>query len=461
MIARREQSSDWCAGDCAALALACCGAARWLLNGHAQVLWHTARVLLNLLPLRRYRDFRLLFVGQTVSLLGSMLTYVAVPYQVYQLTKSSWLVGMVSAAQLLPVLALGLLGGAFADRLDRRRLLVWSEVLLTLGAAGLAVNAARAAPSLQFIFAMAVCMQAVNAFHRPAMDALNQKLVEPADYGAIGALSSLRHSMAAILGPAIGGILIAWGGAQVAFWADAASFLVSVVMLVLMRPTPAATSAASGHWQMIVEGVNFARSRPELIGTYLVDMVAMTFAFPVALFPQMAVPWGGAHAAGMLFASMAIGSLVMSALSGWTVRVPRHGAAVVVAAGMWGVFVAAAGFANNLPLAVLLLALAGAADMMSGLFRSIIWNETVPNEMRGRLAGAEMISYLTGPLLGNARAGYVAAFTSVQFSLVSGGLLCVAGVLGCAVVLRQFWQYVGARADAGGGVVETSAADMG
>ena len=424
-------------------------------------LWHTAHVLLNLSPLRRYREFRLLFIGQTVSLLGSMLTYVAVPYQVYQLTKSSWLVGMVSAAQLLPVLALGLLGGAFADRLDRRRLLVWSEVLLTLGAAALALNAAQAVPSLHLIFAMAVCMQAVNAFHRPAMDALNQKLVEPADYGAIGALSSLRHSMAAILGPAIGGILIAWGGTQVAFWADCATFLFSVVLLALMRPTLAATSNAASHWQMILEGVNFARSRPELIGTYLVDLVAMTFAFPVALFPQMAVPWGGAQAAGLLFASLAIGSLAISALSGWTVHVRRHGAAVVVAAGAWGVCVAAAGFAKSLPLAVLLLALAGAADMLSGLFRSIIWNETVPNEMRGRLAGAEMISYLTGPLLGNARAGYVAAFTSVQFSLVSGGLMCVAGVLGCAFVLRQFWQYTGGQAEPGGSAVEPNAAGPG
>lgn len=435
-----------------------CGCAQSIA---ASVPWHTACVLLNLSPLRRYREFRLLFIGQTVSLLGSMLTYVAVPYQIYQLTNSSWMVGMVSAAQLLPVLALGLLGGAFADRLDRRRLLVWSEVLLTLGAAALAVNAARAAPSVPLIFAMAVCMQAVNAFHRPAMDALNQKLVDPADYGAIGALSSLRHSAAAILGPAIGGILIAWGGTQVAFWADCATFLCSVVMLVLMQPTPPAAPGGSGHWQMIVDGVNFARSRPELIGTYLVDIVAMTFAFPVALFPQMAVPWGGAPAAGMLFAAMAVGSLVMSALSGWTVRVQRHGAAVVVAAGMWGVCVAAAGLANSLPLAVLLLALAGAADMMSGLFRSIIWNETVPNEMRGRLAGTEMISYLTGPLLGNARAGYVAAFTTVQFSLVSGGLLCVAGVLACAVALRQFWQYTGVRAEPGVTAVEPHAAGPG
>ena len=133
-------------------------------------------------------------------------------------------------------------------------------------------TAARAVPSVQLIFAIAVCMQAVNAFHRPAMDALSQKLVEPADYGAIGALSSLRHSVAAILGPAIGGILIAWGGVQVAFWVDCATFMCSVVLLALMQPTPPAVPDGSGHWQMIVDGVNFARSRPELIGTYLVDI---------------------------------------------------------------------------------------------------------------------------------------------------------------------------------------------
>jgi MFS family permease len=167
----------------------------------------------------------------------------------------------------------------------------------------------------------------------------------------------------------------------------------------------------------------------------------MAFAFPTALFPEMAQGWGGAKAAGWLFSAMSIGALITTIASGWTGKVSRHGAAVVVSAGIWGAAIFALGYATSLEAAIVCLAVAGAADMVSGLFRGIIWNETIPNEMRGRLAGIEMISYMAGPLLGNARAGWVAALVSTRVSIVSGGALCVAGVTICAFALPAFWSY--------------------
>lgn len=398
-------------------------------------------MLLDLRPLRTYRDYRLLFVGQGVSFLGSMVSYVAVPYQVYELTRSTFHVGLLGAFQLVPVLVFGLVGGAIADATDRRRLMVGAEALMGACALGLALNASLARPSLAAIYALSALSQAASGLHRPAMDALSQVLVAPADLAAMSALGSFRYSAGAVAGPALGGALLAASGARGAYAFDALTFAVAVVALAAMRPSPPPPGGRPAGLDTVVEGVRFALGRPELVGTYAVDVVAMTFAFPVALFPAFAEGWGGAAAAGALFSAMAVGSLVMTLASGWTSRVDRRGAAVVLAAAAWGAAVVAFGFAPNLPLALVFLGLAGAADMLSGLFRGVIWNETVPNAMRGRLAGIEMISYMTGPLLGNARAGWVASATSLRASTASGGLLCVLGVALAARLLPAFWRY--------------------
>jgi MFS family permease len=399
-------------------------------------------MLVDWAPLRRNRDFRLLFAGQAVSLIGSRMTYVTVPYQVYTLTRSSFMVGLVSAAQLVPVLLLGLLGGAFADSLPRKKLLVTCEALMGVGAIALTVNALVPHPSVALIFVATAFMQACDAFHRPTMDALTQALVEPEDYAAIGALGALRGGLGSILGPALGGVLMASGGPAVTYGIDAASFLFAVATIAAMRralPPPAPST--SGHLNAIVEGLQFAVRRPELMGTYIVDLVAMIFAFPVALFPEMAQRWGDASKSAWMFAALSAGGVLATVLSGWTGRVRRRGAAVVVAAAVWGLCVTGAGIAPGLWSAAVMLGLAGAADTISGLFRSVIWNETVPNELRGRLAGVEMISYMSGPLIGNTRAGWLAGTWSLRGSLVSGGLTCAAGVVLCAGWLRQFWYY--------------------
>lgn len=402
-------------------------------------------MLLNIEPLKKYRDFRLLYFGQMVSFLGSMVSYVAIPYQVYELTKDNWLVGMLGIVQLVPVLIFGIMGGTYADRLNRRKLLLVSELIMCLLILGLAINAFQEKPSVPLIFVLIALFQSVVGFHRPAMEALTQKLVDKKDYAAIGALGSFRFTVGAIAGPALGGVLIASFGIKGAFIFDFCTFLAAFIALYLMTRIPDPERRASSPLADAKEGLKYAVSKPELIGTYVIDIVAMVFAFPVALFPSMSEAWGGASAAGILFSAMAIGSLLMTLVSGWTSKVSHHGRAVVIAASFWAVFIIGVGLAPNLWMAVLFLALAGAADMMSGLFRGIIWNETVPNELRGRLSGIEMISYMSGPLLGNARAGWMAAKYSVPFSITGGGVICTVAVIATAFFLPKFWRYRGQK----------------
>lgn len=398
-------------------------------------------MLLKIGPLREYRDYRWLYFGHLISFLGSMVSYVAVPYQVYELTKSNALVGALGLVQLGPVLVFGLLGGTIADRINRRRLLLVSEVVMTILVSLLALNALLPNPSILVIFLLVAIMQAVTGFHRPAMEASAQKLVHSKDYAAIAVLGSFRSSAGAIVGPAIGGILIAAVGVKGAFLFNALTFLIGFFCIWQMSRVPDPEKSKSSTLEDLKIGLRFAASKPELIGTYMIDIVAMIFAFPVALFPAMSVAWGGAKAAGILFSAMAIGSLVLTLFSGWADQVKRTGRMVVIAAALWGVCIAALGFAEKLWVAVLCLALAGAADMLSGLFRGVIWNRTVPNELRGRMSGIEMISYMTGPLLGNARAGWVAAEVTVPFSLISGGLVCVVAVILTAIALPKLWRH--------------------
>lgn len=398
-------------------------------------------MLINIAPLKENRDFRLLYIGQIVSFMGSMVSYVAVPYQVFELTKDNAIVGLIGVVQFVPVVIFGLLGGTYADRINRRKLIIISELLMCLTTLGLALNASAEKPSLLVTFAMVALAQAVLGFHRPAMEAMTQALVDKKHYAAIGALGAFRYSFGAIVGPALGGVIIAAAGVKAAYFIDVGTFFAALVCLVLMNKGPNPTPSEKSPWADTKQGLKFALSKPELIGTYVIDIVAMIFAFPVALYPAMSENWGGAKAAGILFSAMAAGSLIMTLLSGWTSKIKHHGRGVVFAAALWAVFIIAVGFANNLWLAFACLALAGAADMLSGLFRGIIWNESVPNTMRGRLSGIEMISYMTGPLLGNARAGLLAAKTSVSISLYSGGAVCLLAVAITACFLPRFWKY--------------------
>ncbi len=407
-------------------------------------------MFLDIGPLRHNPAFRHLFASQFISGLGTMVSYVAVPWQLYELTHSNAQVGLLGLVQLLPVVACGLVGGAVADRVDRKRLLITSEALMALCLAGLLANALAATPSLLAIYALVAVLQGASGFHRPALEALTQKLARPDEYAAVAALSSVRGTVGMVAGPALAGLLLARWGAVGAYLFDFCTFLAALLFLSRIPREVIGTLDAPGERPHLLadlaEGLRFAWARPALMGTYIVDIVAMAFAFPVALFPAMAAADGRTESVGWLLSAMAVGALVIGIFSGWTGRVRRHGRAVVIAAAVWALGIVALGFVPSLELGLVCLAVAGAADMVSGVFRGTIWNETIPNALRGRLAGIEMISYLTGPLIGNARAGFMADAWGVSNAVWIGGAICLVGVIATGFALPRFWAYRSTRA---------------
>lgn len=399
-------------------------------------------VHLDVRPLRASRDFRLLWGAGLVSLLGGMVTYVAVPFQIYDITGSTLAVGLLGVAELVPLVFFGLWGGALADAVDRRKMVLVTEAALTVLSGLLMVNALTPDPRVWPIFVVAALMAALDGLQRPSLEALVPRLVPHDQQPAAGALNSFRFNVGSIAGPALGGLLVSTLGPASAYGLDIATFFASLVALSMMRAVPPPTDADRPSLRGIAEGLRYAMSRKELLGTYVVDIAAMMFAMPLALFPAMAkdifdAPWS----IGVLYSAGSVGSLLATVTSGWTSQVHHHGRAVAYAALAWGAAITAFGLVDNVWLAVVFLCLAGAADEVSGLFRMTIWNQTIPDELRGRLAGIELLSYSTGPLLGNARAGGVAAVWSVRGSVVSGGIACIASVLALAASLPKFMSY--------------------
>jgi MFS family permease len=371
-----------------------------------------------------------------------MVTFVAVPFQVFELTGSSLAVGLIALAELVPILFMAFVGGALADAVDRRRMVVLSEVGMMLSAGVLLANSLLAEPKLWVLFVVAGVDAAVYGIQRPSLEALTPRLVERDELAAASALASFRMNFGALAGPALAGGLIAAIGLPATYGFDVATYAVSLVFLLRMRAVPPPPEADRPSLRGIVDGLRYAGRRPELLGTYFVDMAAMFFGIPEALFPAFAKELGGGPGAlGLLYAAPAAGALLASVTSGWVGRVRRHGLAVILAATVWGVTVVGFGLATSLVLALVLLALAGFADMVSGIFRITIWNETIPDHLRGRLAGIEMVSYTSGPLLGNVEAGVVASFAGIRASAVSGGVLCVLSVGALAAALPGFRRY--------------------
>jgi len=297
-------------------------------------------------------------------------------------------------------------------------------------------------PQVWVLYVCAAMFAALDGLQRPSLDSLIPRLVSPEHMPAAAALKSLGMNVGMIGGPVAGGLLVATTGPALTYSIDFVTFLASLVALWMMRAVPPPQGADRPSVRTIVEGLRYARSRPELMGTYLIDINAMFFGMPMALFPAIAEGFGGA-AVGLLYAAPAVGALSATLTSGWTKQINRHGLAVSIAAACWGLAIVGFGLAKSLWLALLCLALAGGADMISGLFRSTIWNQTIPDHLRGRLAGIEMVSYTSGPLLGNAEAGIAASLFGVRASVVSGGLLCVAGAGLLAFALPAFLRYDG------------------
>ncbi|WP_326639480.1 MFS transporter [Nonomuraea fuscirosea] len=396
---------------------------------------------LDLSPLRDSRDYRLLFGSGVITMFGTMISMVAVPYQMKELTDSYLAVGLVSLAEFVPMVVCGLWGGAIADALDRRRIIWLSELGLLVTSAALMVNAMLPDPQVWVLYVMGALATGVGSLQRPSLEAVIQQVVKHEQQSAAAVLSSLRWNFGAIVAPALGGLMLtAWGTAS-AFALDTLTFVLSLVLLWRVRAIPPADDAAPASIRSLIEGVRYAVSRKDLMGTYLVDIAAMVFAMATALYPFLAEELRAPEALGLLYSAAAVGALIASLTGRWTARVQRQGLGVIVAAAAWGVAVALTALAPNVWLIFVCLAFAGAADMISGIFRMTMWNQTIPPELRGRLAGIELLSYASGPMLGNARAGLMANFGGTRFSLGAGGVLCVAAVLALAAALPRFRAY--------------------
>ncbi|MCO6510282.1 MAG: MFS transporter [Aridibacter famidurans] len=393
-------------------------------------------------PLRISRDYRLLFFGQLISFFGSMMTFVVIPVQMYQLTGSNFHVGMLYAAEFVPMIILSFIGGALADAVDRRMMLRGTEIGQTFVTAILLANAFLPEPQLWVLYVGVALHAGLAGLQRPSYEAMIQQIMPSELMSAVSALNSIRFSIGFIISPAIAGLIIVQFGAKIAYAIDFVTFAASLVAVWMISKTPGVEDPDHPGIASIIKGFRYAIGRQELLGTYIVDINAMFFAMPMALFPALATQFGESSV-GLFYSAMGLGPLVASLTSGWTKKINRHGMMVLVAAGLWGVMIIFFGLAESLWVSLGFLALAWFFDMISGIFRATIWNQTIPMRYRGRLAGIEMISYLTGPMLGNAKAGIVASFYGVQFAIVSGGILAVIGAVALAVFLPNFWTYDG------------------
>lgn len=404
------------------------------------------RIRMDLTPLRTSPQFRLLFAGGLVTSLGSMVTYVALPFQVAELTGSFVAVGLIGVAELVPLVVFGLYGGSLADRLDKRHLVIAGEIAAFVLAAILAVNAFLPEPHLAVIYVVAMLFAAVDGLQRPSLDAILPRVVSNDELSAAGALNSLRGNVSSIAGPAIGGLVIAAAGPGAAYSLDALSFVISATILWRLRPIPPLTTeVAERSLRHIAAGIRYAWSRKDIMGTYAVDLAAMTFAFPFALFPFIAEDFAAPWALGFLYSAGFVGGMAFALTSGWTTRIRHHGRAVAFAAIAWGAAIGLTGIAPTIWWVLGFLVLAGYFDMLSGHFRQLMWNQSIPDDMRGRMAGIEMLSYSIGPLLGQIRSTSAAQLTSLRASLASGGVICVVAVTLACATFPAMWRYDATR----------------
>ena len=401
------------------------------------------RLAVDIGPLKRYPAFRRLFIGQTISTFGSEIAAVAAPFQLYDLTHSTLQVGLLSLCELFPLLTLTIVGGALADALDRRRLLLYTETLLALVAAAFAFNASLAHPRVWAIYVLVALTMSIYSLGVSGMNTVIPRLVERHELAAANAIENVYGSTTNVAGPAIGGALIAGLGLTGAYLLDSATFAASLWSVWRLPAMTPAHDAERPSLRTIADGFRFVRLKKVLLGMFLVDSNAMIFGMPRALFPALALKrfHGGAGILGLMYAAPYAGALISSLLSGWIAHVRRQGLIVAIAAALWGAAIVAFGFADSLWLALLFLAVAGAADNVSAVLRgTILWTVT-PDYIRGRVSGIEFAQVAATPALGNVEAGVVASLTSLRFSIVSGGLACIAGTFVIALAVPALIRY--------------------
>jgi MFS family permease len=391
----------------------------------------------------RQRDFRNLWLGQAVSTIGAEIGVVAVPYQVYTLTHSTALVGLLGLASLIPLLVVPLIGGAIADALDRRTVLLRTETGMAFVAALFLGNSLLAHPRVWVLFVLQGLAVAIFSLGRPALSSLTPRLVPDDQIAAASALSSVYNSLAAVGGPAVGGLLIAAAGVPWTYAIDLVTYVASFVVIWLLPKLQPVGEVDRPSLSSILDGFRFLGGRQALLGIFAVDTAAMVFGMPTALFPALALHSLGGNAAtvGFLYSAPYAGALVCSLASGWTTHVRRQGVAVTIAACTWGAAIAAFGFMTSLWPALVLLAVAGGADFFSAVLRSTMLLRATPDHLRGRLSGIEFAQVASAPNLGDLEAGVLASLTSLRFSIVSGGLFCVVACIATALALPGFLKY--------------------
>lgn len=407
-------------------------------------------LLIDLTPVRESRDFRLLWLSQLATGAGRQVVIVALPYQVYVLTHSSLLVGVLGIVQAVPIVAAGLYGGALADRFDRRRLQLVAKTAVAAGSLALALGAVGPGTPVGVVYAVVTVTAAASTVDQASRTATVARVVRPGLLPSAMSLSQALLQSSAIVGPALAGLIIARAGLSWAYLVDVLAFGPAALLVWRLSPQrPSGVHLVPIGWRAPLEAIRFVRHSRLVVGLFSADLVAMIFGMPTALFPALALTvFGiGAGGLGLLYAALAAGGLAGSLLSGWVRSIVRQGQAVFVAIAIWGLAIAGFGLAGpRLWLSLPLLAVAGAGDLVSAIFRGTILQLVVPDSMRGRMSAFHLMVVTTGPRLGDLEAGAVAALAGPIFSVVSGGIACVAGIAVLAALLPQMRRHRSAAA---------------
>jgi MFS family permease len=410
---------------------------------HPGLVGRLRRHRIDLTPLKASADFRRLFVGQALSEFGTQITFVAVPLQVYVRTRSTAMVGLLALCETLPLVVLPIVGGAVADSVERRRFLMIAQAIAAVLSLALAVNSLLPEPRVWVLFAFSFLWASAYSLYSPAFRAWPARLLSPGLYTSALALEVVYYQSAALAGPALAGVLAVKLGFEYAYLLDTVSYLAVIVAVARMHPSPPTAERASVGWSTIVEGLRFLRGKQVLQGTFWIDLNAMIFGLPVALYPAFVLDVLDASPSlvGLLYSAEALGALLVALASGRAKHVRRQGLVTLVACVCWGAGIVGFGLSPTLWVALVFLMLASASDMVSGLYRDAILKTVTPDEMRGRLEGISLSVVGTGPSLGNAEAGFLASLTTVRTSVVSGGIACILGAGLLALLFPRYRRY--------------------
>ena len=404
-------------------------------------------IALDVTPLRVSRDFRLLWTGSFISAFGSQFVRVGLYVQVYTLTGSPAQVGLLGLSAIVGNVAGTVIGGSFIDAHDRRSVLIWTQLGHIAVSGILVAGAIGGHPSLLLLNAANLLIWALGAMDGPARQAAMPRLVGAGLMPSAVALTQVLWQTSAIVGPAFAGILIGRTSPTAAYAVDLVSYAGLLVAALEMQPLPPIPSPDGGRpvgLRAFREGVRYVTHHRLILSTFVIDLIAMIFGMPAALFPVLAIEQfhRGPAVVGLLFAAPAVGALVQLLVAGSVTRIRRQGEAVIWAVAGWGAAIAAFGLVGaHLGWALLFLAIAGAADVVSAIFRSTILQVNIPDALRGRLGGIFLLVVSGGPRLGDLEAGLVAVVVSPTFSVVSGGLACIVGAFACAAGYPELRRY--------------------